>query len=96
METSQYAECGGISIALAILPTVGLIISELLPYLHKSDKCNGLLQTAICAIQHIVNKEPCNAEDIQQVIQNFTPQNSPRNTENAGSTPIHTPPNSPV
>ena len=93
METSQYAECGGISIALAILPTLGLIISELLPYLHKSDKCNGLLQTAVCAIQHIINKEPCNAEDIQQVIQNFTPQNSPRtNTTDAG----HTPPNSPV
>ena len=96
METSQYAECGSISIALAILPTIGLIISEILPYISKSDKCNGLLQTLICAIKHIVNKEPCSSEDIQQVIQNFTPTNSPRNlteTNNfhAGETPLNSP-----
>ena len=71
-DTTDYAECGGISIALALLPTLGLLISELLPYIHKSDKCNGLLQTAVCAIQHIIRREPCSMADVQQAVQNIS------------------------
>lgn len=92
METTDYAQCGGISIALAILPTVGLLVSELLPYLHKSDKCNGILQTILCGIKHLINKEPCSAEEITEAIARITPLNSPRtNNLNAGDTPANSP-----
>lgn len=66
--TNDIAECGGVSIAVALLPTVGLFISELLPYLHKKEKCNGILQTIMCFMKHLINKEPCNEEEIQNVI----------------------------
>ena len=39
-----------------------------MPYIHKKDKCNGLLQTLICSIKHLVNKEPCSSEEIEDVI----------------------------
>jgi len=68
LTTEDYGACGGVSLILALLPTIGLIISELMPYIHKKDKCNGLLQTLICGIKHIVNKEPCNSEEIVDVI----------------------------
>tara|TARA_R110000803_G_scaffold71950_1_gene135384 strand:+ start:354 stop:617 length:264 start_codon:yes stop_codon:yes gene_type:complete len=71
-ETTDIAECGGISIALAILPTLGLFISEILPYLHKTDKCNGILQTLVCMLKRIINKEPCSADEIEQAITNIT------------------------
>tara|TARA_R110002124_G_C8973954_1_gene515582 strand:- start:7633 stop:7908 length:276 start_codon:yes stop_codon:yes gene_type:complete len=70
-ETTDIAECGGISIALAILPTVGLFISEILPYLHKTDKCNGILQTITCMIKRIIYKEPCSAEEVTDALTNI-------------------------
>ena len=93
MDTTQIAECSGISVMLAILPTLGLIVSEVLPYISKSDKCNGLLQTAICAVKHLINKEPCSTEEIIEAIQRFTPTNSPRvlNSDEAGQTPNNSP-----
>ena len=95
--TNDIAECGGFSIVLAFLPTFLLFISEVLPYIHKNDKCNGILQTVVCAVKHIINKEPCSAEEITDAIARITPNSSPRiNNVNAGRTPIHTPPNSPV
>ena len=57
--STDIAECGGVSIALALLPTVGLFISELLPYINKKGKCNGILQTTLCFMKHLINKEPC-------------------------------------
>tara|TARA_R110001592_G_scaffold121267_3_gene326654 strand:+ start:914 stop:1213 length:300 start_codon:yes stop_codon:yes gene_type:complete len=93
MDSTQVAECSGISVLLAILPTIGLIISEILPYIGKDKKCNGLLQTAICAIKHLINKEPCSVEEIQEAIERFTPNNSPRvlNSNEAGQTPNNSP-----
>ena len=92
-ETTDYFECGGISLVVAFLPLLGLFVSEVLPYIHKSDSCNGITQTLICGIKHLINKEPCSAEDLNIIIQNFTPNSSPRvNAVNAGRTP----PNSPV
>ena len=97
MDTTQIAECSGISVMLAILPTLGLIVSEVLPYISKSDKCNGLLQTAICAVKHLINKEPCSTEEIIEAIQRFTPTNSPTNSsrvlnsDEAGQTPNNSP-----
>ena len=40
MDTTQVAECSGISVLLAILPTIGLIISEILPYIGKDQTFN--------------------------------------------------------
>ena len=51
IETEDYAECGGISILLAILPTLAFLVSEVLPYLHKNDTCNGIVQTLMCALK---------------------------------------------
>jgi len=71
LQTEQLAECGGISIALAILPTIAFLISEALPYISKKDKCNGVLQTCLCALQHIIKKEPCSSEEIEHAIQSI-------------------------
>ena len=97
MDTTEMTTCGGVSVLTALLPTLLFLASEALPYLSKKDKCNGILQTVICAITHIVNKEPCSTEEIADAIARFTPTNSPTNisveTNNteAGQTPHNSP-----
>ena len=97
MDTTEMTTCGGVSILTALLPTLLFLASEALPYISEKHKCNGILQTVICAITHLINKEPCSTEEIADAIARFTPTNSPTNisveTNNieAGQTPHNSP-----
>tara|TARA_R110002124_G_scaffold175519_5_gene343313 strand:+ start:4822 stop:5076 length:255 start_codon:yes stop_codon:yes gene_type:complete len=79
--TNDIAECGAVSITIALLPTIGLFISELMPYLNKKEKCNGIIQTFMCFMNHLINKEPCNTEEIQNVIECINTENEQKTTE---------------
>ena len=97
MDTTEMTTCGGVSVLTALLPTLLFLASEALPYISEKHKCNGILQTVVCAITHIVNKEPCSTEEIADAIARFTPTNSPTNisvetnTNEAGQTPHNSP-----
>ena len=101
MDTTEITTCGGVSILTALLPTLLFLASEALPYISEKHKCNGILQTVVCAITHLINKEPCSTEEIADAIARFTPTNSPINsptnirveTNNieAGQTPHNSP-----
>tara|TARA_R110000824_G_scaffold5516_1_gene25486 strand:+ start:1789 stop:2064 length:276 start_codon:yes stop_codon:yes gene_type:complete len=71
LSTEDYGACGGVSIALAVLPTLAFLISELLPYISEKHKCNGILQTILCGIKHLINKEPCGAEELAAAANNI-------------------------
>ena len=71
LTTEDYGACGGVSIALAVMPTIAFLISEMLPYINDKHKCNGVLQTILCGIKHLLNKEPCGAEELALAANNI-------------------------
>ena len=60
--TSLYGSCGAIGVAVTIIPTALLIISEILGV--SSGKSNGIVHLAFCLIEKIKNKEPITEDEI--------------------------------
>ena len=64
MLTTEIAGCSSGVVAAAILPTIGLIISEVLGM--SKGKSNGITHFIICLVKKIINKEPITPDDILQ------------------------------
>lgn len=66
MLTTEIAGCSSGVVAAAILPTIGLIISEVLGM--SKGKSNGITHFIICLVKKIINKEPITPDDILQCL----------------------------
>ena len=63
-------ECEQLELVLAIC----LIISEALPFLSKSDSCNGIINTLFC----LIKKKDCKKPDIEEGAVAVYPPDIPR------------------
>jgi len=60
--TSLYGSCGAIGVAVTIIPTALLVISEVLGV--SSGKSNGIVHLAFCLIEKIKNRESITEDEI--------------------------------
>ena len=74
LELEDIAGCGGISLIISIMPTMALIISEILPYVKEKNKCNGIIQTIVC----LLGKNECiSIDSIDDIEEDETDDETP-------------------
>jgi len=66
MNNNVIAGCGSGAVLLASIPTIGLIISEVLGM--STGKSNGIIHFIICIVKKIINKEPITSADLLQCL----------------------------
>ena len=62
MDTTIIGSCGAVGVSITILPTVLLIVSEVLGI--SRGKSNGIIHFIMCIIEKIKNKEPITEDEI--------------------------------
>ena len=62
MDTTIIGSCGAVGVSITVLPTVLLIVSEVLGI--SRGKSNGIIHFVMCLVEKIKNKEPITEDEI--------------------------------
>ena len=62
MDTTIIGSCGAVGVSITVLPTVLLIVSEVLGI--SRGKSNGIIHFIMCIVEKIKNKEPITEDEI--------------------------------
>ena len=68
-DTETIGACGASLVGGAVIPTLLLIISEVMPFLNNKEKNNGIIHIGLCLMKKIINKEwGCSSEEVSETI----------------------------
>ena len=70
MDTTIIGSCGAVGVSITILPTVLLIVSEVLGI--SRGKSNGIIHFIMCIVEKIKNKEPITEDEIFECLKKDT------------------------
>ena len=62
MDTTIIGSCGAVGVSITVLPTLLLIVSEVLGI--SRGKSNGIIHFIMCLVEKIKNKEPITEDEI--------------------------------
>lgn len=66
--TSLIGSCGAVGVGITVLPTILLVVSEVLGV--SKGKSNGIVHFVFCIIDKIKNKEPIREEEVFECLRN--------------------------